>query len=565
MTDCSSYLEGLSPPSIGELATLPLLGGEAWKEVGKYLFIDDLTIQLIDRKFSTPIKKQKELFRTYWKKSSRPSWEDVLYALVKIGKRDVGKQIIETYDLPQGLLSDVASSLPVHSASSTAGGASVASVDTGISTATADTTAVTNSSEIEEVDGGTPLTDRSSRSEFQHHLDPLCSSPEISTPKSFSKSNVFPDGGEIEPHLLMKNRFTDEELAVRSTRFKTAHSPARVQRRVVADGDYSSPILEIERFDPIDQPISDQAFNKRQRHKTEEIHVRARPRVAADGERLSPEPLETAHEHIKSLPVSFEEDVVVKNESRVGTDKGSLLLAQTLQKRTKNVPSNLELSTSIRDDVQIKSQRRVGTDEGKELSTPPQTSDPREKLDNVNMRETLACQQLLPVEGEPRLSTDYEDLQPLQMPASHDTDSPVSSGEEQHFRSRIISDGTVLPSQKLPSSPGQGSAFSIDKCDVDVRSNVTTDDGSMALSEEFHSAEEPPECDDYLDSPFMFTQKTQADCSILQPKKVKPHELKISVKILHEAIMNEDIERICSCIEQHDILLNQVLEVPHIY
>ena len=559
MTDCSSYLEGLSPPSTGELATLPLLGGEAWKEVGKLLSIDDLTIQLIDRKFSTPIKKQKELFRTYLKKSSSPSWEDVLYALVKIGKRDVAKQIIETYDLPQGLLSDVANSLPVHSASSTAGGASVASVDTGISTATANTTAVTNSAEIEEVDGGTPLTDRSSREES--HLDLLCSSPEMSTPKTFSKSNVFPDGGdETEPHSLMKNRFTDEALAVRSTRSQTARLPARVQRRIVADGDYSSPILEIERFEPIDQPISDQAFDKRQWHKTEEIHVRARPRVVADGEWLSPEPLETAYEHIKSSPVSFDED-----EPRITTDDGSLLLAQTLQKRTKKIPSHLELSTSKRDDVEIKSPPRVATDEGKELSTPPQTSNPREKLDDVNMRDTLACQQLLPVEGELRLDTDYEDLQPLQMPASHDTDSPASSGEEQHFRSRIISDGTVLPSQKLSSPPGQGSAFSIDKRDVDVRSNVTTDDGSLALSEEFHSAEEPPECDDYSDSPFMFTQKTQAVTPIVQPIKVKPHEPKISVKILHEAIMNEDIERICSCIEEHGILLNQVLEVPQSY
>ena len=90
-------------PTIKELAVFPLLD-DVWEDLGRALSIDDQTLQLINQKFSTPIKKQKELFRTYLKNCLCPTWSDIIQALVKIGKYNVAKDVVDTFLLPQELL-----------------------------------------------------------------------------------------------------------------------------------------------------------------------------------------------------------------------------------------------------------------------------------------------------------------------------------------------------------------------------------------------------------------------------------------------------------------------------
>ena len=93
-----------------ELATFPLLE-DVWEDLGRALSIDDKTLQLIGQKCSTPIKKQKELFRMYLKNRLRPTWDDIIKALLKIGKLHIAEDVVETLELPQELLTAAKESL----------------------------------------------------------------------------------------------------------------------------------------------------------------------------------------------------------------------------------------------------------------------------------------------------------------------------------------------------------------------------------------------------------------------------------------------------------------------
>lgn len=90
----------MSPPTIRELAVLPLLE-DSLEDLGRALSIDEQTIHAINKKFSTAIKKQKEIFRAYLKTCLCPTWSDVINALAMIGKADIAEWVIETFELPQ--------------------------------------------------------------------------------------------------------------------------------------------------------------------------------------------------------------------------------------------------------------------------------------------------------------------------------------------------------------------------------------------------------------------------------------------------------------------------------
>lgn len=91
-------------PTISDLAVFPALG-EAWIDLGRELFIDKATLQSINLKESTPVKKQKALFRTCIKRSPPLSWREILHALLRINKGDLAKKVVDTFELPPELLS----------------------------------------------------------------------------------------------------------------------------------------------------------------------------------------------------------------------------------------------------------------------------------------------------------------------------------------------------------------------------------------------------------------------------------------------------------------------------
>ena len=93
----------IPPPTIRDLMVFPELG-DAWEDLGRSLSFDEQTLQSIKLSSSTPVKRQKQLFRTYLKVSSRPSWKDLVNALERIGKRDVAVKVVDEFELPQELL-----------------------------------------------------------------------------------------------------------------------------------------------------------------------------------------------------------------------------------------------------------------------------------------------------------------------------------------------------------------------------------------------------------------------------------------------------------------------------
>ena len=106
------------PPTIRDLAILPELD-DCWRDLGRALSIDVKTIHSINKKFSTSVKKQKELFRAYLRTSPSPSWRDILLALIRIGKLDFAKKVFETFDLPQRFLSIIQESVIISAPSFT--------------------------------------------------------------------------------------------------------------------------------------------------------------------------------------------------------------------------------------------------------------------------------------------------------------------------------------------------------------------------------------------------------------------------------------------------------------
>ena len=58
------------------------------------------------------MKKQKELFRAYLKSNPNPTWSDIIDALVKIGKEDIARKVIDTFNLSSKLLATAVSRMP---------------------------------------------------------------------------------------------------------------------------------------------------------------------------------------------------------------------------------------------------------------------------------------------------------------------------------------------------------------------------------------------------------------------------------------------------------------------
>ena len=99
----SSGCVEIPTPTISDLAVFPVLG-EVWIDLGR-LLIDEATLQSINLKESTPVKKQKALFRTFIKRSPPLSWREILRALLRINKGDLAKKVVDTFELPPELLS----------------------------------------------------------------------------------------------------------------------------------------------------------------------------------------------------------------------------------------------------------------------------------------------------------------------------------------------------------------------------------------------------------------------------------------------------------------------------
>ena len=93
----------VSAPTIKELAVFPTLGN-AWKDLGTALSIDDETLQSINKKSLNLVKKQRELFRAYLRSTRNPAWSDIINALVKIKKVDIARKVIDTFSLSSELL-----------------------------------------------------------------------------------------------------------------------------------------------------------------------------------------------------------------------------------------------------------------------------------------------------------------------------------------------------------------------------------------------------------------------------------------------------------------------------
>ena len=102
---------GVPPPTIRDLATFPLLE-DALEEFGRALSIDQKSFQSIKHKFPTPVKQQKELFRTYLKTNLNPNWTDIINALVTIGMQSIARQVVDTLELPQELLATGGTTVP---------------------------------------------------------------------------------------------------------------------------------------------------------------------------------------------------------------------------------------------------------------------------------------------------------------------------------------------------------------------------------------------------------------------------------------------------------------------
>ena len=58
------------------------------------------------------MKKQKELFRAYLKSNPNPTWSDIIDALVKIGKEDIARKVVDTFNLSPKLLATAVSQTP---------------------------------------------------------------------------------------------------------------------------------------------------------------------------------------------------------------------------------------------------------------------------------------------------------------------------------------------------------------------------------------------------------------------------------------------------------------------
>ena len=109
--------EPVSSPTIRELAVFPSLG-DAWKDIGTALSIDNETLQSINEKSSNLVKKQKELFRAYLKSNPNPTWSDIINALVKIRKDDIARKVIDTFNLSPKLLATTQTQMSGKSVSS---------------------------------------------------------------------------------------------------------------------------------------------------------------------------------------------------------------------------------------------------------------------------------------------------------------------------------------------------------------------------------------------------------------------------------------------------------------
>ena len=98
----------MSSPTIRELAIFPSLG-DAWEDLGTALSISAETLKWINKKSSNSVKKQRELFRAYLKSNPNPTWSDIIDALVKIGKDDIARKVVDTFNLSSKLLATAVS------------------------------------------------------------------------------------------------------------------------------------------------------------------------------------------------------------------------------------------------------------------------------------------------------------------------------------------------------------------------------------------------------------------------------------------------------------------------
>ena len=516
---------------MAELGTLPLLGVDAWKNIGKCLSINDLIIQLIDEKFSTPIKKQKELFRTYLKKCPNPSWRDVLYSLVSVGKEDVAKNVAEVFELPQEILPTVQSSLKRHSLPVVG---------------------------IDEVDFIPSHSDRVSKTELHFQLDPLLP---ISMPKLHEDSDdsattkgghsplaiksrtaqipatlprVGPDGDALPSHS--KNTELHDPTYFNENE---SNRPAEARRRVVADGD-ASPLPSPKLVEVIDwgessslPPLEMSSTDTDRKTKPRVVHV------ADDGS----EP-ESHNQRDLSLSVAMlkSHDMPVETKSLTVTDGGRS--SPTLGFNPRSEPLSLNVNAERNSDVvRDRARRRVEADcVGATTSRKPGSCDHSTLGEKTKPKTDVVREKAKP--------HSIDDTNVQLSPSPHAFHSPgIKEGHslvgEMTRRESVMTDDGTNEKGEDDSTNEKGELHK-----EDTRSNISSD--------VYHSAEEMS-VDDLSDIAVVGRGRSD-DIPHYNPPEPKLKKISLARDLL-EAVMNKDLAKIRKCIREDWTLLNQPLKV----
>ena len=492
---------------MAELGTLPLLGPTAWEDLAIYLSMDDLTVRLIDQKFSTPIKKQKELFRTYLKKCPNPSWKDVLLALIKIGKEEVAKNAVEIFDLPQDILAKVQSTTEVHSLP-------------------ADSTKGTC-----EVDFSPVSSDRLSKTELQARLEPF--DPAV---KLTHRTRVDSDGSaEVAIHRKsLPDKSRTAQFPTRSQPSADAsksqeinvlddpsffeslsdHVPRGAKRRVVADGGCSPPDLPCSERIPMDDPsLCNENLSMHSTKPTGE-----EPRISTDCGRLQSRSAKSAktlsgqiksamnvrNEDIKSQPSTVNEDEHDLHDQRTLTAPKAHQMPIELHYQNEDEQPNASIDRKS-NSIEARAEPEIGASHEWPLPS---------HVHNFNEQTTLGerarpLTDIIHVKTKPRY--DEGSRSPLSPSAFHSLSFPLKHVvDEKLTRRESVADGI----------------------DADTRSTASS----------YHSAEEMPvdevDCDD--------------NALIIHSN--------LPLRLLG-AIMIEDIENVRQCINEDGKLLNQAIQV----
>ena len=258
----------IPPPTKRDLVVFPELG-DAWEDLGRSLSFDEQTLQLIKQNSSTPVKRQKQLFRTYLKISSRPSWRVLVNALYRIGKRDVAVKVVDEFQLPRELLR------PANNRTSWIDSGFYSSLEI-----TSDTSQIPVRAQPHDqvVSGPNAKNNANSATLISDKQRPQTAQIPVVIR---AKPCAVADGGAGSSPLSFQSR--NHDLKFNQSKSKTSQVHVRTPR-VVADGGGEQSPQSLQSFDY----ESDDSKFSGSKSMTSQVQVNIKPRVEADGGSPSP-------------------------------------------------------------------------------------------------------------------------------------------------------------------------------------------------------------------------------------------------------------------------------------